>query len=223
MARQLFNFTGGIRRWGWKYNRGFGDCVEAAINDAITAKATTQFSTWRRVLFYAGFRRPGDRFTFNEYVDFLATQGETPSATTGTSVEPYLDYLKAKGHVTEWARVPLGKDPELAINAAAAQLITAIVTIQLSPTMYHDFYDKTPWAALDLLDSPPVNGLVHEVAYVRATANYDVLATWNQNKLITPGCLSGVALDAHVFLCPADTWRPEYPAMMNYLLALKAS
>lgn len=222
-GRVLFDVTGGIRVWGWKGNQRWGDCVEATVNDLITAKATTSLSTWRRILFRLGFRRPGDRYTFDEYRNYLATIGERPGAGVGTDVEGYLDYLKSLGKIIDWANVPLGADPELAANNAAAQYAGAMLTVELTWNMYDGFPSPEPWSVGTGPGNTRVTRLCHEIAYVRATADRDVIATWNVNKVATPEAIRLITVQCCVFLSREDTYRPEFPAMQAAMTALKAS
>lgn len=220
MTRQLFDFTGGIRRWGWKGNRQLGDCVEAAVNDLITAKATANLSRVGRILFYLGFRRPGDAFTIYEYDAYLASLGEHPGPTVGTSPPGYLQWLKDRGRIIEWGEIEPGGDPEGAANAAAARFTGALLAVELTLNMYDGFFAPTPWRTGTGPANQPDPELAHAVAYVRATPLFDVVATWDANKAATPAAIGLITTGVYVFLCEADRHRPAFSAQLSAMQAL---
>lgn len=217
----LFNITGGIRRWGWKWNNVWGDCVAAAVEDLRTAKATTAQSTWRKVLYRFGFRPPGDFYTRDLYVQYLATIGEKPGPTVGLDPGSFLAWLKANGHIIEWANIPVGATTGADDAAkAGAEFRGAILTLELTGNMYNrDFFSNRPWGLDGNAGDTPVPTLFHEVALVRTVENYNVIATWNQNKLMTLPCADLTTRAIHVFLTEEDKADPRFDSMLTAMQA----
>ncbi len=221
-ANLLFNISGGIRRWGWKFNDSLGICVPASVEDLRTAKATTARSTWRRVLYVLGFRPPGDFYTRVLYVQYLATLGEKPGPTMGVDPGSFLAWMKANGHIIEWANVPVLPGSSAADQAAqaGAQYRGAILTINLTENMYaNDFYSRRPWGIDGNGGDVPLPTLSHEIALVRTTESANVIATWDRTKVMTLPCGDLTIRAIHVFLTVEDKADPRFPAMLSAMQA----
>jgi hypothetical protein len=219
-----FDFSGGLRRWGYLGNDVVGDCVPAALEHLRMAKAIAATSTWQHPLFHLGFRPPGAPYTRLLYAQYLATQGQRPGPNTGVFPGPYLDWLRAhqpRPLIIAWAPVPLDYDADLSLRQHAAQFTGCLVQFCLTPRAYDLSTTRQPWAigGTTSFDQPNPN-LEHEVALVRATTDFEVVVTWGQNKSATRDFVNTCTVGAQVVLMEEDTWRPDFPEKLAALLAM---
>ncbi len=218
-----FDFTGGLRRYGWKGNNVDGDCVVASLEDLRMAKATAAASTIEKILYHVGFRPPGDAYTLDIYAQYLATLGEVPGPDVGVYVDGFLRWCIAHQPaplVLAWGRVDLSQDVDATIRALALQYTGAMLTIELTYNSWANFFQRTPWDVGPTSQDQPSPALWHEVALVRATADYDVVATWDQNKLATPAYMQLCARSCYVVLMHEDTWRPGFADKLEAIQTL---
>ena len=219
-----FDYSGGIRVWGWQGNAGLGDCVQASLEDLRMAKATVAGSAVDRVLYRVGFRPPRSAYTTQVYTQYLATLGEKPGPDVGTNVNDFLQYgllHQPRPLILGWARVPLsGSDRDATIRALALQFTGCLVTIELTQNAYQHFYAPIPWHVGPGPLDQPVPALLHEVAVVRATKDFTVVTTWDQNKLATPAFMDACAVGAHVVLTDSDMLAPDWAQKYAALQAL---
>ena len=218
-----FDYTGGLRRWGWKGNNIDGDCAAVSLEDLRMAKATAAASAVERILFYVGFRPPGDPYTLDIYAAYLATLGEKPGPDVGVYVDGFLEWCRThqpKPLLLAWARVDLAVDVDATIRALASQYTGAMLTLELTYNSYANYWKPTPWDVGPSPNDQPSPALWHEVALVRATPDFDVIATWNQNKDVTPAYMQLCARACYVVLMQEDTWRPDFAAKMAALQSL---
>lgn len=218
-----FDFTGGLRVYGWKGNGNFGDCTVAALENLRTVKATTSASRVEKILYHVGFRPPGDRYTIEVYADYLATLGEKPGGDVGVDPGGFLEWCRThqpESLIIAWARIDLISDADATMRSLALQYTGAMVTLELTPNTYRNFFTPVPWDVGPTPGDQPSGALSHEVALVRATEKYDVIATWDQNKLMTPAYADLCARTCYVVLMEEDTWRPDFPEKFAALQTL---
>ena len=219
-----FDFSGGLRHWGYLGNDVWGDCVPAATEHLRMAKAVAATSTVLRPLYHVGFRPPGAPYTRLLYAQFLATLGEKPGPNQGVYPSQWLNWLMAhQPHplLIGWAPWPLQGGADAAAREAASQFTGALIEYELTPRAYAMSSSQEPWgiAGTTAYDQPSVR-LFHEVALVRATPKVSVVVTWGQNKDVTPAFADLCTQSIIVCLMEEDTWRPDFPEKLAALRAL---
>jgi hypothetical protein len=96
---------GGIRHPPMFYNAKYGDCVIAWYCNNLLTKNLSSLSTWKKILYRAGFRPPVNATALADYTAYLATVGEKPGPNTGCDPSSFLTWLKAQGKITDWGTV----------------------------------------------------------------------------------------------------------------------
>ena len=221
MTVTVFDITEGVHTYGWKGNRRFGDCVEVAFEDLRQLKYLHNENEVAR-LWADVHGIPGRaHLTFSLYAQYLATLGEKPSPTIGSSPTGFLAWCYQHGLINEWASIELGTDRVSAVTEAADTYHGAMLTLMLTADMYQGFDDHVPWGTPLGYGETPLPQFTHEVALVRATPDYLVVATWDQNKLMTIPCAQSTIVWCNVFLTDADEWDVDYQSKLDDLRVLR--
>ena len=218
----------GIRRWGMlgngpgvgnpaPYKAGLGDCVEAMFLHMMMVKATTNASSWKKLLYRLGFTPPTPTEAIGLYGQFLATQGETLAQDPGTVVTTFLEFLKSQGNIVDWGSITLTSDRAATLDKVHQAMIdyrSAGLQVELTSNAYTDFLGGTPWhISTDKFDQPDPS-LQHGVALVVYGKKYSTVVSWGQTKNATRAfmylCMNG----AYVFLTDYDRTNPNFAQLL---------
>ena len=170
----------GIRKWGELLNNYYGDCVVAAYLHLSMVHHVAKASTWHKVLYVLGFKVPGNRLSYQDYQEFLATLDEIPSPTTGVNVPQFFNWLKARGDIKDWAEVPFTTDWNDAVRLGTYVGDGALVTLNLTKRAWEQGTDVHKIWSLDPGEVPDPS-LGHAVANVFYRKNNGVV-TWGRVK-----------------------------------------
>ena len=217
-----YDVRNGIRRWLGMGNFQDGDCVIAAFEHCRMVKATTNASTWQRLVYRLGFRPPHSPYAVEVYAEFLATLGQKPGPSQGIDPNAFFPWAKEKGLITDWGHVNVDKtfvdSNGLAmrdrLHKSMIDYRGVMLSIELTPNAYNNFMSRTPWHVGTATADTPDPNLAHETLLTTYGPDLDSVVTWGQMKSQTAAFTEATTYEAFVFLDESDTLRPNYAELL---------
>ena len=183
----------GLRNWGMFGNNVDGDCIVVAIENLRMLHNVAAASTWKRFMYRLGFRPPHTPFVLQEYADFLLTQGEKPSPSTGVDPLQFFTWLKVTKKIDDFQQIIIGQNNNIFYDEKKNDLIReacvgwngCLLTLYLTKHAYDTGLEHKPWSLLTT--DPPSYSLAHAVAMVAYSKTSNAVVTWGMMKEMTIG------------------------------------
>jgi hypothetical protein len=171
----------GNRIWQWLGNDRFGDCTVAAYLHLCMVHNIAASSSWKKLLYRAGYRPPHDPFAVVLYTEFLATLNEKPSGTQGVDPFTFFTWLKVKGIIQDFQQIDITAPGEDAMHQAMIDWSGCLLALNLTTYAFDTALNGKAW------DVRPgdVPAFGHAVALVEYGPLNDAVVTWGQIQSMT--------------------------------------
>ncbi len=212
MLPKSADVTGGIPDRSLKAygNIDHADCVVAAYFHIEQFKNVAKGSSFKKLIWRAGFHVPTNTDALDQYVAYLTYIGDKPTANVGVSVAGFLNWQEhSLGNVAAWSQIDTwSPGAEDRLHQAMIDFRGVILAGDLTLNAVNT---RKMWTTGTSAADQPNANFGHAVALCRyVTGQFDEVVTWGYRQRMTPQ-FSRFAFDgAFVFLLESERNDPSF-------------
>ncbi len=214
-----FDYTKGLREWGYYFNNLLGDCTVAALCHLMMMKALVSSSGVKRAFYRMGFVPIRPKKARQWYWSCgIASGGTPPHPDNGLYMADLLKWAFDHKIIEAYAEVDAnpaniinGTTAEQRIRQAAKLFYGACLSVELTSDGHGSDVNGNqttmgqPWS-IPPGDAPDPN-FGHEVVFSGAFKNIDENLTWGQRQLMTMDWVKQSTYECWVVLTRQDAER----------------